>query len=173
MRLALASALHHSAQRVEAPREVEEHETNVGPRAQMPPPPGTRPAALREPGLQLVVEHAACPCSSWVPSLSSPALGGDCSLDDVAVQFLVAQTLMEREQKALAVKEEEEELVADLASKEQRLLDAVESFARSWDRSSPLSHVEAVAAMWSRAKTDLAKKGITASPGRYTNTGLA
>ena len=35
-------------------------------------PPGTQPAALREPGLQLVVEHAACPCSSGVPPL--PAL---------------------------------------------------------------------------------------------------
>ena len=68
VRMELAAALHHSAQRVEAPREVEEHETNVGLRAQMPPRPGTRPAALREPGL--VVEHAARPCSSWVPSLS-------------------------------------------------------------------------------------------------------
>ena len=87
VRMELAAALHHSAQRVEAPREVEEHETNVGPRAQMPPPPGTRPAALREPGLQLVVEHAARPCSSWFPSLSSPALGGDCSLDSATVSL--------------------------------------------------------------------------------------
>ena len=171
VKLALATALHHSAQRVEVPREVEEHEAYVGPRAQKTPPPGTQPAALREPGLQLVVEHAACPCSSGVPPL--PALGGDCSLDDVAVQFLVAQTLLEREQKALAVKEEEEELVADLASKEQRLLDAVKSLARSWDRSTPLTHVEAVAATWCGAKNALAKRGITASPGRYTNTGRA
>ena len=89
------------------------------------------------------------------------------------MQFLVAQTLLEREQKPLAVKEEEEELVADLASKEQQLLDAVKSLARSWDRSFPLSHVEAVAATWFWAKTDLARKRITASPGRYTNTGRA
>ena len=90
-------------------------------------PPGTQPAALREPGLQLVVEHAACPCSSGVPPL--PALGGDCSLDVVAVQFLVAQTLLEREQKALAVKEEEE-LKAVLARREQRLLvETVPGFA--------------------------------------------
>ena len=133
---------------------------------------GTQPAALREPGLQLVVEHAACPCSSGVPPL--PALGGDCSLDDVAVQFLVAQTLLEREQKALAVKEEEEEvLVADLASKEQRLLVETERFARSWVRNSPLSPVEAAAASWCGAKLALAKRGITASPGRYTNIGRA
>ena len=141
MKMALARALHHSAQRVEVPSEVEEPETHVGLRAQKNPPPGTQPAALREPGLRLAVEHVACPCSSGVPPL--PALGGDCFLDDVAVQFLVAQTLLEGEQKALAVKVEEEELVADLASKEQQLLVAVKSFARSWDRSSPLSPVEA------------------------------
>ena len=103
MRLALASALHHSAQRVEVPREEVVHDAHEALRGQKTPLPGTQPAVLREPGLQLVVEHAACPCSSGVPPL--PALGGDCSLDDVAVQFLVAQTLLEREQKALAVKE--------------------------------------------------------------------
>ena len=109
--LALATALHHSAQQV--PREVEEHETHVGQRAQKTPPPGTQRAALREPGLQLVVEHAARPCSSGV--LPLPALGGDCSLDDVAVQFHVAQALLEREQKALAL--EKEELVAVLPAR--------------------------------------------------------
>ena len=51
VRLALASALHHSAQRVEVPSEVEEPETHVGLRAQKTPPPGTQPAALREPRL--------------------------------------------------------------------------------------------------------------------------
>ena len=86
---------------------MEEHETYVGLRAQKTPPPGTRPAALR---LQLVVEHPARPCSSGVPP--RPALGGGCSLDDVAVQVLVAQALLESEQKVLAVKEEEEELKA-------------------------------------------------------------
>ena len=170
--MTLAELTHHTAPRGPKMARVGEevvHDAHEALRGQKTPPLGTQPAALREPGLQLVVEHAACPWSSGVPPLL--ALDGDCSLDDVAVQFLVAQTLLEREQKALAVKEEEEELVADLASKEQRLLDAVENLARSWDRSSPLSHVEAVAATWSRAKTDVAKKGITASPGRYTNTG--
>ena len=81
-------------------REVEEQVPHVGLRAQKTPPPGTRPAALSESGLQLVVEHAARPCPSCVPPL-----GGDCSLDDVAEQFLVAQALLESEQKALAVKE--------------------------------------------------------------------
>ena len=71
---------------------------DVGLRPQKTPPLGTRPAALRELGLQLVVEHAARPRSSGVPP-----------------QFLVAQALLESEQKALAVKEEEE-LKAVLAS---------------------------------------------------------
>ena len=101
------------------------------------------------------MEHAARPCSSGVPPL--PALGGDCSLDDVAVQFLVAQTLLEREQKALALKEEEEELKAVLASKEHRLMVEL-SFVRPRDRTSPLSLVEAVAASWAAAKNDLMKR---------------
>ena len=49
VKLALATALHHSAQRVEVPREVEEYATHVGPRAQKTPPPGMRPASLAEP----------------------------------------------------------------------------------------------------------------------------
>ena len=48
VKMALATALHHSAQRVEVPREVEEHEAYVGPRAQKTPPPKTRPASLVE-----------------------------------------------------------------------------------------------------------------------------
>ena len=62
-------------------------------------------------------------------------------------------------------------LVAELASKEQRLLDETERFARSWVRSSPLSPVEAAAATWCGAKRALAKMGDTARPGRDTNTG--
>ena len=104
------------------------------------------------------MEHAARSCSSGIPPL--PALGGDCSLDDVAVQFLVAQTLLEREQKALVLKVEEEELEAVLASKEQRLIVEIQRFARSWDRTSRLSPVEAVAvaATWCEAKTALMKR---------------
>ena len=37
VKLALATALHHSAQRVEVPREMEEYATYVGPRAQKTP----------------------------------------------------------------------------------------------------------------------------------------
>ena len=170
--MTLAEMAHHTAPRGPKMARVGEEvvqDAHEALRGQKTPPPGTQPATLREPGLQLAVEHAACPCSSGVRPL--PALGGDCSLDDVAVQFLVAQTLLKREQKAWAVKEEEEVLVADLASKEQRLLDAVKSLVRSWDRSSPHSHVEAVAALLCGAKRALAEMGSTARPGRDTNTG--
>ena len=44
----LAPALHHSAQRVEVPREREVHEKHDGPRAQKRPLPGTRPAPPAE-----------------------------------------------------------------------------------------------------------------------------
>ena len=76
--------------------QVEEQETNVGLRAQMPPPPGTRPAALREPVPQLGLEHAACPCSSGVPSLSPPALAdavGD-AVDSATLRFASSLPLL-------------------------------------------------------------------------------
>ena len=85
--MTLAEMAHHTAPwgpkmaRVGEEVVQDAHEALWG---QKSPPPGTQRAALREPGLQLVVEHAACPCSNGVPPL--PALGGDCSLDDVAVQ---------------------------------------------------------------------------------------
>ena len=50
-------------------------------------------------------------------------------------------------------------LVADLASKEQRLLDETERFARSWVRSSPLSPVEAAAATWCGGQACLGEDG--------------
>ena len=60
VKMALATALHHSAQRVEVLREVEEHEAYVGPRAPKTPPPRTRPAVPQGPQeriLQRIVEQ--------------------------------------------------------------------------------------------------------------------
>ena len=48
VRMELSSALHHSAQQVEGPRDREVHEKDDGPRAQKRPLPGTRPAPLAE-----------------------------------------------------------------------------------------------------------------------------
>ena len=48
VKMALARALHHSAQWVEEPREGVEGETYDAPRRLKPPPPGMRPASLAE-----------------------------------------------------------------------------------------------------------------------------
>ena len=48
VRMELAAALHHSAERVEGPREGEVHEKHDGLRAQKRPLLGTRPAPLAE-----------------------------------------------------------------------------------------------------------------------------
>ena len=75
VRMALATALHHSAQRVEVPREVEEHEAYVGPRAQKTPPTGMRPASLAEPrgDVVLVQRHTVEQLADGAPRL--PTLG--------------------------------------------------------------------------------------------------
>ena len=52
----LATALHHSAQRVEAPREGVEGETNDAPRRPKPPLPGKRPGVLLDPEPVQVVD---------------------------------------------------------------------------------------------------------------------
>ena len=49
MKMAVPLALHHSAQRVEEPREEVEGGTYDAPRRQKPPRPETRPASLAEP----------------------------------------------------------------------------------------------------------------------------
>ena len=55
--------------------------------------------------------------------------------------------------------EEEEELEAVLASKEQRLIVEAKSFARSWDGTSRLSPVGAVAVSWCEAKDCFDEEG--------------
>ena len=74
VQMPLAVYMHHSSRGLRTARtgEVEEHETNVGLRAQMPHPLGTRLAALREPVPHLVSEQAASPFSSGAPPLSLP-----------------------------------------------------------------------------------------------------
>ena len=73
---------------------MEEHETNVGLRAQMPPPLRRRPAALRKPVPQLVSEHAACPCSSGAPP-SLPVLADRAAdvVDSSSLRFFTASSL--------------------------------------------------------------------------------
>ena len=72
MRMELAAALHHSA----GPG------TNDAVRSQKTASSrGVRPGVLQDPAPQLVSEHAACPCSSGVPSLSLPVLADREELD--------------------------------------------------------------------------------------------
>ena len=71
VKMALAQALHHSAQRVEG-------EQHYAPRRQKPPLPGKRPGLPPEPEPQVraaTVGYVAAP----VPLLSAPLLAGHCS----------------------------------------------------------------------------------------------
>ena len=70
VKMALATALHHSAQRVEVPREGVEGEENDAPRRQKPPPPGTRPGVLVDPGPALaLVRHSGKQLIDDLPSV--------------------------------------------------------------------------------------------------------
>ena len=76
--MTLAEMAHHTAPRGPKMARVGEEvvqDAHEALRGQKTPPPGKRPAALRESGPQLVAEHAGCPCSC-LPSLATPVSGG-------------------------------------------------------------------------------------------------
>ena len=79
-----------------------------------------------------------------------------------SLSFLLAENLARVKEK-----EEVEELVADLDRREQKLLEELERHLVSRKR------VEAASAWWFMAKSALAKREVTASPGRHSNTGRA
>ena len=113
-------ALHHSAQRVEVPREEEEHAEYVGPRAQKAPPPGMRPAPLTEvAGPQGWPGTPSSP-GAGVPSLAPPVLAGSAGegVDSSALAFLATRALLDREEEEEA--EELRVLEEKVATKEQR-----------------------------------------------------
>ena len=91
----LATALHHSTQRVEAPREGVEHEKHVGLRAQKPPLPGTRPGVLLDPVPQVRAATVGY-VAAGAPSLSV-VLVPDMMHDDATVQYLLQQSLLARQ----------------------------------------------------------------------------
>ena len=133
----LATALHHSAQGprkrvVEEPWEEElpvKHNATSGQNATLPW--GVRPAHPLDVSVQPPLVAATC-VAAGVPSLSSPALGGDCSLDRYTVSFLVrlavgAQAELDRR------KRREEEEKAKKAKEEkslQQFLDQLRAKAR-------------------------------------------
>ena len=110
----LATALHHSAQRVEGPGEGEVHEKHDGLRAQMRHLPGTRPGLPPEPEPQVraaTVGYAAAP----VPLLVVASLAGGDEVDATTVSFLLRDNLWrtkleEKEKERRRVLEEEEEI---------------------------------------------------------------
>ena len=179
--MALSAALHHSRgvgpEVHEAPRgpktdravEEEVREVNDALEGQKRPPPGVRPAPLSEvagPQAAVTVGYVA----AGVPLLGAPSMASPSAeaIDESTLSFLLAENLARVKEK-----EEVEELVADLDRKEQKLLEEIERFRASFKRGDRGSRVEAAAAWWFMAKTALAERGTTASPGRYTNTGPA
>ena len=106
VKMALATALHHSAQRVEVPREEVEGEVNDAPQRQKPPPPGTRPAPLGVvPVPQGFLPGAPRQPGSGAPSLFTPALA-DTTADGVdagALAFLTRAVLEAQKEEARRV----------------------------------------------------------------------
>ena len=171
--MALSAALHHSRgvgpELHVAPRgpktdravEEEVREVNDALEGQKRPPPGVRPAPLSEvsgPQAAVTVGYVA----AGVPLLSAEAI------DESTLSFLLSENLARVKEK-----EEVEKLFADLDKREQKLLVEIERHRTTRERGAPGSRVEVAAAWWWVSKTALAKRDITASPGRYTNTGRA
>ena len=92
----LATALHHSAQRVEAPREGVEGETNDALRRPKPPLPGKRPGVLLDPEPVQVVDAVTSYVAAPGPSSLVPQLAANDALDNATLRFLVARALRDR-----------------------------------------------------------------------------
>ena len=109
---ALASARHHSAgpgvvTRSEEQQEEVEHVTNDGLRAQNTPPPGLRPEQLpAAPGPQLAAVTVGY-VAGGAPLVVAPVAAHD-GLDDATVQFLLAQTLLAKQQEDEEARQAEE-----------------------------------------------------------------
>ena len=112
--MTLAEMAHHTAPRGPKMARVGEEvvqDVHEALRGQKTPPPGKRPAALRESGPQLVAEHAGCPCSC-LPSLATPSLADATAdvVDSSSLRFLAVSALEARRKE-----EEQEELAAERA----------------------------------------------------------
>ena len=109
VRLALATALHHSAQRVEVPREGVEGVTSDAPRRPKPPPPGKRPGVLLDPEPAQVVDAVTLYVAAPGPS-SLPRLAANDALDNATLKFLVARALLDRREQEEERRKREEEV---------------------------------------------------------------
>ena len=157
----LVSARHHSYGRKGMTKVVaHEGSEEVGcvpldaPQGQITPPPGERSAPLAEVAAPQGLTVARCPVDGG-PTLTVPVLAGRAaeSVDSSALSFLLSQSIL-AEQEA----KEAEELEANLAAREQQLLEEVERLRTSPTRGARGSPVEAAAAWWSLAKPATRKK---------------
>ena len=121
--MAVAEATHHSAPRRQktatAIREVEEHASHGGLRAQTALPPGARPGILAEPGPQRsdrTVRHSA----GEAPLLVVASLAGGDDVDVTTAKFLLRS----------AIRELEEERNLEERSKADRHLQAMTELVR-------------------------------------------
>ena len=192
VRMELAAALHHSAQRVEVPSEVEEYATYVGPRALKTPPPGMGPASLAEPQgaqervqrrtMEQVVDYVPV-----VPLLDAPVPQMVDKLEDVLKivdLFVPAQEIevprisspsRPPPRRVLPVPQTAEQLV-DVPAPSFDQCTRMDFFrddgGRRWCL---LTGPEPGRFSWWLVGTEHEQEnppsGITASPGRYTNTG--
>ena len=154
----LATALHHSAQGlknrvVEEPREEELPVVHKATSGQIATPPwGVRPAHPLDVSAQPPLVAATC-VAAGVPSLSSPALCGDCSLDSATVSFLVrlavgAQAELDRRKR----REEEEKAKKAKEAKEssKQFLDQLR--AKAWRELEERLDSGGASSKWKRKK---------------------
>ena len=136
MKMALARALHHSAQPagpvVEEPEEEVEFEEHAGLRAQNTPPPGSRPGVLTDPGPSWVEAVTVGYVAAGAPSLVVAPVAAHDGLDDATVQFLLQQSLLARAQEEEEAREREEvELLEEkvkekVKEKERRIVEEID-----------------------------------------------
>ena len=179
LKMALATALHHSAQRVEVPRGVEEHEAYVGPRAQKTPPPGMRPASLAEPqgARERVKRHTVEQCGELAPTvqiLDAPVpQSGDQLLDtlknDVVKPVIEVPKIILLDYTPLSAVPRRRPVPS--VREVTIMTQFVDTAGHTWNWISRPDgrHARCLAStqhvQWTRPE------GISASPGRYINTG--
>ena len=132
VKMALARALHHSAQPggpvVEEPEEEVEFEEHAGLRAQNTPPPGSRPGVLKDPGPPWVEAVTVGYVAAGAPSLVVASVAAHDGLDDATVQFLLQQSLLAvaAEEEEAREREEVKVLQEKVKEKERRIVEEID-----------------------------------------------
>ena len=186
VKMALATALHHSAQRVEVPREVEE--AFVGPRAQKTFPPGMRPASLAEPqgAQERVKRHTVGQCGELAPTvqiLDAPVpQSGDQLLEtlknDVVEPVIEVPKIILLDCTPLRAVPREPQMAEQLVEvpvpsvREVTIMTQfVDTAGRTWNWISTPDGRHAWCLVGTQHVQWTRLEEITASPGRYINTG--